>query len=84
MMMFNIIVVATLSRKQTHSKGQGRSWSASAVYYTGGPKAESPLSQGPQPGFAKTLYTLSVCAQTHLPRFSETSLNKGKERYNQS
>ena len=27
---------------------------------------------------------LSVHAQTHLPKFSETSLNKGKERYNQS
>ena len=54
------------------------------VYYTGGPKAESPLSQGPQPVFVKTLYTLSVRAQTHLPKFPETSLNKGKERYNQS
>ena len=47
----------------------------------GGSKAESPLSQGPQPVFVKTLYTLSVCAQTHLPKFPETSLNKGKERY---
>ena len=44
-------------------------------------KAESPLSQGPQPVFVKTLYTLSVRAQTHLPKFSETSLNKGKERH---
>ena len=33
-----------------------------------GPKAESPLSQGPQPVFLKTLYTLSVRAQTHLPK----------------
>ena len=48
------------------------------------PKAETPLSQGPQPVFVKTLYTLSVRAQTHLPKFPETSLNKGKERYNQS
>ena len=48
------------------------------------PKAESPLSQGLRPVFVKTLYTLSVRAQTHLPKFSETSLNKGKERYNQS
>ena len=27
----------------------------------------------------KTLYTLSVHAQTHLPKFSQTSLNKGKD-----
>ena len=27
----------------------------------------------------KTLYTLSVPAQTHLPKFPETGLNKGKE-----
>ena len=72
-------VVATHSGKQTHSEGQCRLWSA--VYYTNGPKAESPLSQGPRPVFLKTLYTLSVHAQTHLPRFPETSMNKGKERY---
>jgi len=48
------------------------------------PKAESPLSQGPQPVFVKTLYTLSVRAQTHLPEFLETSLDKVKERYDQS
>ena len=64
------------SGKQTHSEGQCR-W-RSAVYYPGGPKAESPLSQGPRPVFVKTLYTLSVRAQTHLPKFPETSLNKGK------
>ena len=75
-------VVAMRSRKQTHSKGQCRQ--RSAVYYTGRPKAETPLSQGSQPVFVKTLYTLSVHAQTHLSKFSETSLNKGKERYNQS
>ena len=46
-----------------------------ALYYTGGPKAESPLSQGPRPVSVKTLYTLSVRAQTHLPKFPETSLN---------
>ena len=55
-----------------------------AVYYTGGPKAEAPLNQGPQPVFVKTLYTLSVCAQTHLPKFLETSLDTVKERYDQS
>ena len=42
------------------------------------------FSQGPQPVFVKTLYTLSVHAQTHLPKFPETSPNKGKERYSQS
>ena len=31
--------------------------------------------------FTFTSYTLSVRAQTHLPKFPETSLNKGKERY---
>ena len=56
----------------------------SAVYYTGGPKAESPLSQGPRPVFEKTLYTLSVLAQTHLPKFLETILDKVKERFDQS
>ena len=76
------VVVTTHSGKQTHSEGRCRKWSA--VYYTGRPKAESPLSQGPRPVFLKTLYTLSVRAQTHLPKFRETSLNKGKERYNQS
>ena len=38
-------VVATGSGKQTHSEGRCRKWSAD--YYTGGPKAESPLIQGP-------------------------------------
>ena len=75
------LVVATRFGKQTHSEGQRRQWSA--VYYTSGPKAESPLSQGPPPVFVKTLYTLSVHAQTHLPKFPETSLNKRKERYSQ-
>ena len=76
------IVVAMRSGKQTHSEGQSRQWRA--VYYTGGPKAESPLSQGSRQVSAKTLHTLSICAQTHLPKFPETSLNKGKERYSQS
>ena len=69
-------VAATRSRKETPSEGQCRSWSA--AHYTGGPKAESPLSQGPRPLFVKTLYTLSVRAQTHLPISPETSQNKGK------
>ena len=50
----------------------------------GRPNAEAPLSQGPWPAFVKTLYILSVRTQTHLPKFPETSLNKGKERYTQS
>ena len=55
-----------------------------SVYYASGPKAESPLSQGPVPVFVKTLYTLNVLAQTHLPKFLETSLDKVKKRYDQS
>ena len=73
------LAIATHSGKHTHSGGQCRSWSA--VYYTHGPKAEPPLSQGPWPVFVKNFYTLSVRAQTHLPKFPETSLIKGKERY---
>ena len=57
------------SGKQIHSEGQCRQWGAG--YYTGGPRAESPLSQGPRPVFVKTLYTLSVLAQTHLPKFPD-------------
>ena len=71
-------VVTTRSGKQTHSERHCREWSA--VYYTSGPKAESPLSQGPGPVFVKTLHTLSVGAQTHLPKFPETSMNKGKRK----
>ena len=41
---------------------------------------QSPLSQGIRLVFVKTLYTLSVRAQTHLPKFPETSLNKGKRK----
>ena len=65
-----VTVIATLSRKQTHSEGQCR-W-CSAVYYAGGPKAESPLSQGPHPAFVKIFYTPSVRVQTHRPKFLET------------
>ena len=48
------------------------------------PKAESPPSQGPRRVFVKTLCALIVLAQTHLPKFLKTSLDKVKERYNQS
>ena len=47
--------VPTRFGEQTHSEGQCRWWSA--VYYTGAPKAESPLSQGPRPAFVKVFYT---------------------------
>ena len=47
-------------------------------------QVESPLSQGPQPVFVRSIHTLGVLAQSSLPKFSETSLNKGKERHNQS
>ena len=64
------IVIATLSRKQTHSEGQCRQWSG--VYYTDRPKAESPLSQGPRPAFVKIFDTPCVRVQTHHPKFLET------------
>ena len=66
-----VTVVATRSGKQTRSEGQCREWSA--VYYTGGPKAESPLSQGPRPTFVKTFCTLSVLLKPTSPN----SLNLG-------
>ena len=72
-------VVATCSGTQTHPEGQCR-YGVQFITPTR-PKAESPLSQGPRPVFLKTLYSLSVCAQTNLPKFPETSLNKGKERH---
>ena len=65
----SLSVIATLSGKQTHSEGQCRQWSA--VYYTGGPKAESPLSQGPRPAFVKIFYTPCVRVQTHHPKSLE-------------
>ena len=70
------LVVATRSGKRMHSEGQCRQ--RGAVYYSGGPNTASPLSQGPRPVSVKTLYTLSIRAQTHLPKFPETSLNKGE------
>ena len=57
-------------------KGFHKNWSGSL--------AKRRVCLGPRPVFVKTVYTLSVHAQTHLLKFSETSLNKGKERYNQS
>ena len=40
------------------------------------------FSQGPRPTFVKILYTLSVHAQTHIPKFLKPSLGNVKERYN--
>ena len=61
----SLSVVATCPGKQTHSEGQCRQ--QSAVYYTSGPKAESPLNQGPRPTFVKTLYTLTVLPKPTSP-----------------
>ena len=72
---------ATRSGKQTHSEGQCRYWSA--VYYTGRPKAESPLSQGPQLTFVKTFNTLSVLLKPKSPNSLNPSLESVKGRYNQ-
>ena len=69
------------SGKQTHS-GQCRWWSA--VYCICWPKAEFPLRQGPRPVFVKTLYTLSVLAQTHAPNSLKLVWTKEKERHKNS
>ena len=41
------------------------------------------FSQGPRPIFVKTLYTLSVRAQVHIPKFLSPTLQNVKGRYNQ-
>ena len=41
------------------------------------------FSQGPRPTFVKTLYTLSVHAQAHIPKFLKPSLESVKSRYDQ-
>ena len=48
-----------------------------------GPRQSFLFSQGPQPTFVKTLYTLSVRAQAHIPKFLKPSLESVKGRYNQ-
>ena len=57
--------VATCSGKQTHPEGHCRRWGA--VYYTGGPTAESPFSQGAQWTFVNTLNTWSVLLKPTSP-----------------
>ena len=47
-----------------------------------GPRQSFLFSQGPQPTFVKTLYTLSVRAQAHIPKFLKPSLENAKGRYN--
>ena len=46
-----------------------------------GPRQSFLSSQGPQQTFVKILYTLSVCALTHIPKFLKPSLENVKERY---
>ena len=75
-------VVAMVSGKQTDS--QDNADSGVQFITPAGPRQSLLLAKDPDQFFVKTLYTLSVGAQTHLPKFPETSLNKGKERYNQS
>ena len=74
-------VVATRSGKQTQKDSAD---SGVQLITLAGPRQSLLLAKDPRPVFVKTLYTLSVHAQTQLPRFPETSLNNGKERYNQS
>ena len=49
-----------------------------------GPRQSLLLTKDPDQFFVETLYMLIVRAQTHLPKFLETSLDKVTERYNQS
>ena len=44
----------------------------------GGPKAESPLSQGPRPASVKIFYTPCVHVWTHHSKFLETYVNQRK------
>ena len=41
------------------------------------------FSQGPQPTFVKTLYTLGVSSQVHIPKFLKSRLENVKGRWNQ-
>ena len=45
-----------------------------------GPRQSLLLAKDPDQYFAKTLYTLSIGAQTHLPKFLETSLNNKEKK----
>ena len=45
-----------------------------------GPWQSLLLAKDPRPVFVKTLYTLSISAQTHFLKFPETSLDKGKRK----
>ena len=66
-----------------HSPGnklaqKGNADSGVQFIYTGGPKAESPLSWGPRSALVKIFYTPCVCVQTHHPNSLETYINKGR------
>ena len=71
------LVVAKHSGKQTQKDNTD---SGVQFITLAGPRQSLLLAKDPDQ-FLKTLYTLSVRAQTHLPKSPETSLNKGKETY---
>jgi len=48
-----------------------------------GPRQSLLLAKDPDQFSENLIYPKCMC-QTHIPKFPETSLNKGKERYNQS
>ena len=48
-----------------------------------GPRQSFLFSQGPLTTFVKTLYTLSVPAQAHIPKFVKPSLENVNGRSNQ-
>ena len=74
-------VVATRSRKQTQ---KGNADSGVQFIAPVGPRQSLLVAKNPDQFLWKTLYTLRALAQTHLPKFLETSLDKVKERYDQS
>jgi len=65
------------SRKKLTQKDNADS-GVQFIIITGGPKAESPLSQGPQPAFGKIFYTPCARVWTHHPKSLETYINQGK------
>ena len=74
-------VVARYSRKQTHQKDSVNSGVQCITPV--GLRQSFFFSQGPQLTFVTTLYTLSVCALTHIPRFLKLAKENIRRRYNQ-
>ena len=74
-------VIAKCSRKQTHSEGPHGQWSA--VYYTRGSEAESPLQPGTLTDFCENLIYLKCTAQAHTSKFLKPTLESVKGRHNQ-